>query len=409
MAVESALGTPGSYVDQRASDTNPSFPTETRKTKSVPHQNAEHWATREAQLIYEGLSEGVATVPKFIARPTTGTADPSIATLFEAMGCNVVTSAKTTLDGYTGLGGFSLAADAAAIGQAGLLELDSGAFHPCLVSGYSGAAAYDVVPAMGIPTQSSIGNDWDIMTTITPRVRQVPTDKTLAFRVVDRDVHTANETAWVHTGCAPASVADVTFAPNTAPELSFSISVGDTAGPDDITIANETYQDSSKFAIVDGPGAFKFSLATYADPVATASETEMISAIWTPGIVTVPIPSCGSTDTLNGNAGYMSKYEGSKIIAEMLVLKDFWTDFEGSNPAKYISLVQQTTNVSNTAFGLWMPQCRIVGSPTTDPYADENYMRVKVTFEPTTADYGSDTSTDYAGAAPWMLAISGEG
>ena len=409
MAVESALGTPGTYIDQRASQ-NPSFSTKTRETVSIPHQTAEHWATKEAQLTHKVPLEGAITLSKYVARPTTGTGTPSIATLFEAMGCDVVTNSKTTLDGYTGLGGFSLTADESAIGQAGLLELDSGAFHPCLTSDYTAAAAFDVVPSMGIPSASSIGKDWEVMTTITPNVEEVSSSKTLAFRLITRDVHTANQTSWIATGCAPGSVGDITFRPNTPPEFEFTITAIDRDGPNDATIAAETYQDSSKFSIIDAPGAFKFTMATYADPVVTASEAEMLSAVWTPGLSTSLIPSCGSVNTMNGQKGFMGKCVDSKITFELLMDKQYWTDFEGDNPAKYISLVQQTTSVSNTAFGLWMPQCRIAGTPTTTPYADSpDFMVVTVTFEPTNAGYGSSTATDYAGAAPWTFAISGEG
>ena len=408
MGTEASLGAgAGSYTDQRASETAPSFPTVTRQGVDVPHTNRQHFATRDGQIVYEALQEGAATLAKYIARATgTGSSLPSIMTLLEAMGCDVVSNTGTTLDDYIDPGDFSLTAgDGTAVGTAGLIELDSGVHYPTLVAGYSST---DIDPAMAIPSEAGIGNAWGIMHTAIPRVRQVPTDKTLGFRVRDYYQHTANESEWVYKGCAPSELGDVTFEPHTPVELPFTLHLGSVDGPDDATITAEAFQDVSKFAVLDADSSMYFNFTDFADPISPHSCTQLISATWTPGISVVPIPGMGcATGTYKGNQGFMATYTGAKIEIEMLMDKARWTDYEGSNTPKYIAIVQPSTSTSNTAFGLWLPKCRIIGSPTTDPYADENFSRAKATYEPTTPEYGSDTSTDSRGMAPWYFGISG--
>lgn len=409
MAPESALGTAGTYVDQRFSDTNPTFPTNTREGKDVPVGGRQHFASRDAQIVFEKYQESAITVPKYIARPTAnGSGLPSIMTLLQSMGCDVVTTTGTDLSAYTDTGAWTLSAQASTdIGAAGLLSIGAATheyYLPVLVSNYSALA---VTPSMDIPAASRSAAEWQNMYCAVPRVRQVPSTATLAFRVRDYYTHTANESQWVYTGCAGAEIGDVTFEPKAPVEMSFTCHVADIAGPADATIEAETFQDSSKFAIVSGDGELHFNFADFADPVTANTRTELLKAVWTPGITVVPIMGVGSSSCLNGIQGYLATYTGAKIQLEMLMDKTRWSDYEGSNTDKYIALTQPCTAVTGTAFGLWLPRCRIYGSPTTNPYEDENFMRVQVTYEPTSPEYGSDTTTDSRGMAPWYFAISG--
>jgi len=353
------------------------------------------------------IKEGAGTLAKYISRPTVGTDSPSIGTILESMACYSAQTTATTLDTYTDTGEFLLTDTAQAVtAQAGLLELSNGTYHPVLPSlGATGT----VTPSMDIPSASEAGKAWQIMNTYWPGTRAVPGADLLGFRLGDYDQHTANDTSWLYKGVCGSAIGDVTIEPHIPIEMAFNFHVGDVSGPNDYTVAAEGFQDSEKFAIVDGPGDFKFSMVTHANPIETWSETEMISAVWKPGIETIAVPGFGSSETLNGSCGYVGKYAGSTLTLRLKVDKQFWTDFEGSNPLKYIALQQQVTDLSNTAWALWMPQCHIVGSPVTNPY-EGDFMEVEVTFEPTNAGYGADT-TDPAlpGAAPWIFAISGEG
>ncbi len=407
IGVETALGSgSAAYVDQRSSDTSPTLPTGTRQGKDVPHVNREHFATRDGQITYEQGQEGALTLPMFVSRATaTGTGLPQCMTMLESMGCDVVTTTGTTLAGYTDTGAFSLVANAATdVGNAGLLGLTDGTLYPCLPSAFSGG---DVTPSMDIPSGSDAGEEWGIMHTAIPRVRQVPTTKTVAARSTSYYQHTANESAFTFTGVAGSEVADVVFEPLMPVEMAFTAHAADIAGPTDRTIAAEVFQDSSKFAIVDGDSPLHFNFADFADPITSNSRECLLKATWTPGISVTPIPGIGCSASLNGWQGFLAAYTGSKITLEMLMDKTKWSDYEGSNTEKYIAIVQPSTSVAATAFGLWMPKCRIYGAPTTELYSEDT-LKVTVTYEPTVSEYGSDTGADSRGMAPWYFAISGE-
>ena len=90
--------------------------------------------------------------------------------------------------------------------------------------------------------------------------------------------------------------------------------------------------------------------------------------------------------------------------------KDYWVNWIARSAATdiYFALTQPVTSyLTNTAFGLWMPRCKIYGSPEVGLFS-ENTLDVKLTLEPSTPQYEADESVTSEGMAPWYFAISGQ-
>ena len=148
-----------------------------------------------------------------------------------------------------------------------------------------------------------------------------------------------------------------------------------------------------------------------------ASNTRIVleRATWTPGIGCVPIPGFGSSGCVNGIQGWQSVYTGSKITLQLQVDKTYWTNYiaQTDDEAYYVSVKQplaydNAASVGGTAVGLWLPKCRIYGTPTTKLFSD-THMSVTVTFEPTTPAYEADEAVTSEGMAPWYFSVIGEG
>lgn len=418
-AIESALGTPGSYLDMRlCEDSDPTFPTDTREVRPVSAKG--HWdpAEREAQLSYEKFIENAISLSTYVAGCSSAAGTPQVVSLFEAMGCTIVAGSNTAtvLDAYSSTTAWSGGAGSPTAGQVGLIANKTPATPPTAHYMYltytnSGAANYDMVPTMALPAASESAAEIHNCWTITPpKGSQVSSSKTLAFRVSSYHA-TSTETGSCHiyTGCAPGEVKPIVFESGSPIKTEWSLHCADRAfDQSGIDLTAATYVDSVKIPFIDGSGTgFLFGFCdTSAMPIAATRTTGFRKATWNPGIKTIPIMETGTTTAVNGLGGYLGVYTGSTLELVMDVNKDWWTALEssGSQTAKYVELVQNVAATTSTACGLWMPKCYMTGKPVADLWSDKE-MTVTVTLEAASAGM-TVTSKTAAGNQPWYFAVS---
>lgn len=420
-AIESALGTPGSYLDWRqCDDVDPTFPAPTREVRPVSRQGYWDPTEHEAQLSYEKAIENGGTVACYLAGCSSASGTPQAVSLFAAAGCTIVDGANTgdTLDSYSSTTSFSATATSAALvaGTAGMLaNLASAATiqWPFLTYSNSGASNYNIVPTMAIPNSSESGAALHAMWTITPpKGSVVASTKTLAFRRSQYyPTSTESGSAFVYTGCAVAEIKPVVFETAAPVKIEAGLHIADRAfDQSGIDLTSPAYIDAVAIPFIDGASGFLMGFVDHADPIAyplaATRATGFRKATWDPGIKVSPVLETGATTSINGWGGYVAHCVNPSIELMMDVDKDYWTRLEssGSQTPKYIELVQKSSATTATAFGLWMPRVFMVGQPTADLYSDKE-MTITVKFQCASANI-TTTSKTAQGNAPWYLAVS---
>lgn len=403
---ESSLGTNGGSFSEIRYASELTLPTDTRIMIANPNLGHQHAADKsDVPVIVEKFRDGALKVMTRIRRSGSADTAPPIADFFESMGCTIATNGKTTIDSYTSTTAFDLVADEGAVGNAGLLELNSGVYYPVLAAEY---ATQDVTPGMAIPSASLATNDWEVMTTIWPRSQQVPSTKTLAFEHHSRATHTTgDDLSHEYQGCACSAVDDLVLKHGEAPEMGFNFTVGKIDQKSD-AIAAESFACGAKFAVINDDFRFEYATASAAGGIARADLTPEEVTI-TFGITCVPILGEGD-GVFAGMQGYILQFGIPKVKILATFDKDYWDEMEGSNTKKYIGIVQPTRALTTPAFGFWMPNSYL--DPENPPVVDftgKEYVRGTVTYIGTCAGYSSDTLNSEAGAAPWYFAISGAG
>lgn len=413
-AIESALGTPGSYYDWRqCEDSDPVFPQDTREVRPVSSKGYWDPTEREAQLSFKKYRENYLTVATYLTNRLVSDGSPQWVSMMEAAGCTVVSAnaTPTTLDTYTNTGSYSLTADKSGVGEVGILELSNGTHWPQLTYSDSGAATYNLVPSMCIPSASeSSKNFYQGWTVVPPKGVQVTTSKTMAFRVSSYyNTSTESGSASIYTGCAPSEFKEIVFEPGMPLKLEATFHC---ANPDfdqsGIDLTAEAYLDRVAVPILDGGGSqFLMGWVDVSSWPQTATRTlGFRKATFRPGIKTICVPEMGATTSVNSLGGYLAYYTGASLELTMDVEKEWWTRLEtsGSQTAKYCELVQPASAITGCALGLWMPKCYLVGKPTADLWGEKE-MTVTFTVEPTS--FGATATTKaHQGNAPWYLGMS---
>ncbi len=429
---ESALGTGTGNQDIRTEEI-PAYPTSTRFGIENHPKGHQHAAKKEKPIYIEKFREGALSFSTKIRSNSGGADAPPIADFFESMGCEIHSNTNPTVVAADGDNDddkqWTLSADVHGSetgGVCGLIEIDtSGIYYPTLLLDYD--ASNVCKAAMELPSPGiSDGSKYEMMTTITPYARQVPTTKTLTFLHSTRgyyDAGVAEELTYELSGCAGSGVAELTIVPGEAPVMSFTFHVGKV---DQViggnVLANETFECSQQFAVIDDNFKFEFGIANATTPITRVDKT-LFSATITWNISTKPIISEGD-GTFAGIQGYMAHIDGPATVS-ITSLWDYswWSnyaattifgEYEADNTSQYIGLVQPCpeapTVLNRPGFGFWMPNAHLIATdPATVDFADESVIKGTATFEADCAGFNSETLNSERGAAPWFFAISGVG
>lgn len=413
IAVESALGTPGSYGNLRTSGAVEVL-RDTKKSVELSTIFANPTKAPENPITYEMYSEGELTVPLHIRAGDAFSTKPPIAKILESGGCAVLETTYRALDGFTSEVAFSAAGDlfGSTIMAGAVMELDGPIYRPFLCASYSGSAAYNVTPTFGLdgphfaaaaatPANNDVFKSWVIQ----PRVGPVSSSKTLAFRMVDRMIHTADNWATTKTGCAMSEPGDLVFEFGKPVAFSPKFHVGKTADSN-VAIAAETFCDSTKPLMIGG-NYFEVALAG-SSTSSIASSGNFVSiekAVVKLGIKTIPLIGDGGTGTLNGLQGYFADYSPATATLTIVAAKSWFDDFMGATFAsKYLHIAQCSTAATDPVLGFYMPKCRLQASPVITGEAN-SYYKMDLTFVSDSPGYNSETGYGTYGQSPWTIVM----
>ncbi len=407
--LESAVGTgTGTLYETRHKELT--APGATRiLVENKPQGHAHAYSNEELPVPLEKYREGALSFTTDIRRSATADTAPPIADFFESAGCEIYNTGDTVVTGTPSAVSIPLTADEAAVGAANLVELANGQHWPTLAASYT---PNTIVPGMGLPSVPAGADAVEMMTTITPFARPVPTGKTLEFCVNTRGTHTnGQDLSVLYNGCACSEIGDLALKFGESPQLSFTFHVGKVADQSD-DIANESFYEGAEIPVVND--FFEVGLATANSSGAIANtrvsmdNEEGMSFNW--GLSCNPIPSVGNSSIagLSGTNGYIQVAATPTLTFTGFFDKD-WFDRIETIGSYYWHFIQPTSDYDVPAFGLWLPNTHFAAeNPLEILWEGSDTIKAKVTMECTCANYGSETLNTQSGAAPWFFAISGE-
>jgi hypothetical protein len=398
---ESALGTgTGSWEDLRLVDA-PNIPTATRKlipNHVLGHRNP---LTREKPVSYETYMENAFTLKQHIRRASADGAPSLASKLFQSAGWQEDVGNNTTVTTATASVVGMTAAGSMAVGKAFLVAVGS-TYRPALINSIATLDVSPTIPLSAAPSDGAVVEPMYVWTPTTLTGYQVPTDKTIQFRMncLGKDDDAIGDLSFILSACAAGELASIEIGGNgTAPTLDWGIHVGDIA----------------PFLVVNGDAEFAFASTNAGSAIGTLV-TKMIDSITiTTGLKVIPIIGVGGSGVINGIQGYMLQQEAPtiKVVAkyrgDSAFEKNWRTELEDDNTRKYIHFIQPCSDLNYPAFGVWMPNCHIMdeGEPMVTNLGGD-IIQTEVTFQATNAELGGETAFDELAASPIYIGISGE-
>ena len=398
MDVESSLGTgSGSAVNIRVTE-EPQGPRSTRELVEVPTV-LYHPGETDDPIANETYREGALTLNMDLRAGNTAAAKPPYVKALESAGATSSVVTATTLDGYTSTTSWSLTADNADVGEAALLELDSGVHWPVVPATDSSG---DITPYFEIPSAASVSNAWSPIHSVTPRYSQVPTDQTLTIDHTVRAAHTSNQTLWRYSGCALSEAGEIAMAPQQKVTVSPVFHVGDVAQSDS-AIATETFGDSAPIFLGGSNFEVAFCDASTSSIAQSGNIANIESATISLGVTSLPVVGDGGANGLNGLQGYVSQYTPATVALTLLWDKAYSDDIENETFQDKYFHVKQGNTTGKPVFGFWAPNMHL--SAPAEVTSEGGYWKVNLTYTTTIPGYNSETGLTDNGAAPWILAL----
>jgi hypothetical protein len=405
-AVESALGTPGSYNAMRMED-GFDFPTSVKQLAKPSHMGRNHWGnTDDSPVVFENYQEGSLKIPSYVRAHGTPASKPPLVSMLESAGFGSVKTTSVNCDAYTSAVNFSGdAAGSNTAGTAAALQVDDGNHWPFISTTTPASSAYNFVPGYAVPGSISTPASNDIYGAycLTPKARQVPTTATMAFKWYTRQLHSVNQMQWTATGCALSAAPKLTFETGKPIKLDMAFHVADvTLNDSTYTSADETAVEGEEFVIWGGATSqFAFANSNTSGGI-SAGTVNLIKADVDFAHRTVPIIGTGTTGTLNNCQGYMCVPGAAKITMDILCDVTYWSDIANSTfTQKYIHFAS-AGGTTRPFFMAAFPRCQQIENPQlVDKRGD--YMQVRLTYLASVSNWGSDDDVDDDASAPWYI------
>jgi hypothetical protein len=354
-----------------------------------------------------------------VHRADTDGADPIMATLFEAAGWthSQGPTAQATSTGAPAVGSIPVD-DATGLvdGEACLVEL-AGTYYPTLASDVT---ANTITPSIDLPSAQDGSTDVvELMHSFTPATAtgyQVPTNKTLQLRLNTLGYYNnaVGDNSYLATACAVSNLAAIEIGPVGSPlMMNWTLHAGDITVQED-DIAADSFQDSAPFCVVTEDARLAITDTNSGSAITPLVTKHFQKITFNPGCAVVPIPGQGATN-VGGWQGFQTVptpptvtidclFEGDTAMSRM-----FLDELAGSNASKYIHFIQPTSDPNTPAFGIWMPNCHLLGGsePTVELTGD--MIHIVATFVGDLANWGgSATGIGDVAGAPIVIAVSGE-
>ena len=136
-----------------------------------------------------------------------------------------------------------------------------------------------------------------------------------------------------------------------------------------------------------------------------STTAKFLTATFSWGVTLEQIAGMGDSTCINNIQGWIQKVAPPVLTLEMLYDSDKLDDFDGTNPNKYIGIIQKGASATAPAIGLFMPNAYQIEKPETDHWGN-NEHRVTVKYAGRPAGYDSETSEGDQGNQTFYFAIA---
>lgn len=400
---ESTYGVdPGSgYYDMRI-DGEPEITGQFTKFLQPETLQANPNETEKPVLVDVGV-EGAIKLRHGITRAASAGSDAGLVNEFKSGGWVEDSGSDTTVDTATSQTSIVLAAAEGAAGRMSVVELDDGRYWPALVSSVSGAT---VTFACGLPSVTGVGNAFNQCHTLTPGALGVSA-VSMTKRHITKAKNSTNNVMGVFTGVALSEIGTLEIEPGTIPYLDLTYNV-----------ANHYVENLAgglpANSFLDGPGKkpidgtwVQFANANASGAIATAT-VKLLSASINMGGTTVQIPGIGDAECINNTQGNRQDLGMYDATLKFLYPADRITDWEGTNPSKYIGIVQPSLNTTQPPFAFIWPNAHISEDPVWTTSGDDNMHIVEIKYKGNPAGYNSETLESDQGNQPFYFGLGTE-
>ena len=347
-------------------------------------------------IVNNQASDSAVVVTSLPHQALTAGNDSFAKTAFESGGYNVVSSNDTTSVGAETATVTLVDAGTYDIGYGANVELADGSFVPTLF-GYTDGG-FQFTPTMALPssTAASLG-EVNKALTITPNVlTEVSGDKLLTF-LSGTNVGTVQA-----QDCALTSVGDIVFNANELIPIEYTFGASNKTRGDVATTHSNTFADGSESIVTYQPWCQLSATSTDWSTALSASYAKIISATVTLGITAEQMIGMGDANCINNIQGWMQKGVPAKIVLDMLYDSDKIDDFDGTNPEKYLAIIQPGQSRNDPSMGFFAPVAHQDVEGTTVDYIGNNEHRVTVTYTVNPSAMDGTTDSDL-GNQPWYL------
>ena len=353
-------------------------------------------------IVYNRAMDDAVTVSTLIRQAATAGETSFTKDAFLAGGYVVTTNNNSTIDTYSTTTSFAAADDNFAVGQCVNVQLDDGTWVPTLIAQYNTGNA--IVPAMALPSAAS-GTSLALNScdTITPGdTGAITASDLLTIRAFFKAQDTGSDVVYQAQDCAVTSIADLSLEPGEKVNLEFTFGASDLSASTGAMGTND-FRDGTEHRVFNEPWC-QFATSASAGGIAAAYH-KLMSATFSWGVTAEQIPGMGDSACSNNVQGWMQKNAPAKLTMTLLYDEQKLDDFDGTNPDKYVGIIQPGTSEDSPAFGLFLPKAHIT-SVTHEPWTENEH---RVTIEMTPQPAGLDSATgNTQGNQPWYFCIAAD-
>lgn len=365
-------------------------------------------------ITYRAGVESALTIPINLRAGKDNATAPPFITMLESAGANEDSGSATTIDTYTSVTAYDLDADEGAIGRAILVELSSGLCFPQLIAAYS---LKDVTPSMALPSATEAGKNVYPMWCCIPTDADVAAGKTLGFRLNTRaSIDGSGDENWCMEalGCSMAELGVIKLTKRGTVQMTptFHVAKFQTADSD---LAAASLDDTMKYAKINDD--FEFGIADYAAGGAIArTVADWMEVEIDTRIKSTPQTGEGSDDSVGGwqwfssSCGDAPNDKPTAKITMPLTKADYYMMRSvldgGEQTFRYLHFIQPTDDLSQPAWGIFMPQCYLTN--LVADHMGKKYVDAILTYKATAAEYGADESNGSRGMAPIYICGYGD-
>ncbi len=371
-----------------ANPVNMGIPVDTRTAEAYGGQ---------APVTVAAWKDSAYTFSMLLRRAASAGSDSAAVTFLEAMGCTVVDEDNDVVSGVPTTTAIDFTGSNGALGVFTCIELDNGLYWPALCADMTGTT---FTPTMALPSATSATKVTKKTNTFTPGAPGPVTGKSLYCTAYTHAKDGGSDVIVNSGGCHVSSISSVTFERGSLPKIDFTIRAASHANSTGTLPAN-SFADSEPVKAIDDNFTVGFAAASSSGAIARAN-IEVSRAVFTLGCDSGEIVGFGSSDTVGGIQGSIGRPtdEGPMIEMDVITTVDKWDDWDGANTARYIEIVQPSTDILDPCVIAVLPNAKIIEEPTFVQEGD--YYKTTVKYRGYPAGYDSATLETQGNQAAYL-------